>query len=790
MKVLRVILVLLCAYSALGQGYLPEKNNPKIKVKPVIDVQVYAFNLKDVRLLDGSPFKNAMDKDAAYLLTLEPDRLLHRFHANAGLPTKAEVYGGWESDGLSGHTLGHYLSACAMMYAATGNEEYKKKVDYVISELDRCQVARKTGYVGAIPKEDSIFWKVQHGIIKTAGFDLNGGWSPWYTVHKVMAGLADAYILCDNNQALKVLTGMADWTGWLLKDLNEDQLELMRKCEYGGMNDILVHTYELTGDKKYLDYSYMFHDKFVLGELEKGVDALQGKHSNTNVPKAIGTARRYELTGKESDKKISNFFWDTMVGHHTYVIGGNSNYEYLGEPDKLNDRLSDNTCETCNTYNMLKLTRYLYSWDPKAAYTDYYERALFNHILASQNPNDGMMCYFVPLRMGTKKRFSRPFNTFTCCVGSGIENHSKYTEGIYYEAKDGSLLVNLFVPSELSWKDKGVTIRQESKFPEDNRITFTVKAPKATRFTMKIRHPKWAASDLVINLNEKPSKAVRDGAYWTLARTWKEGDKVEVTAPMQLYSEAMPDNPNRIALLYGPIVLAGQLGTEMPDPIFGTTVLLTDKHNVNDWAKPGSTPLTFETSVSKPNPVTLIPFYKTVDQYYNVYWDYFTQEEWKKREADYLAERKYQANVEERTIDIMRLGEMQPERDHNLKTSERSYTSDALGRRGREARADRSGGSGGSDGFMAFDMTVLADTPSSLLCTYIGDDANRAFDLLIDGVKIGTQELKGGAAGKFFDVTYPIPNELLKGKSKVVVKIQGLSGKTAGRVFGCRIIRN
>lgn len=685
MKRFAVILVFIFTVgSVLGQAYLPEKNNTKMKVKPVVDVQAFAFPLSDVRLLDGSPFKNAMDKDAAYLLTLEPDRLLHRFHANAGLPTKAEVYGGWESDGLSGHTLGHYLSACAMMYASTGDVRFKEKVDYVITELDRCQVARKTGYVGAIPKEDSIFWKVQHGIIKTAGFDLNGGWSPWYTVHKVMAGLADAYVLCDNAQALKILTGMSDWTGWLLKDLNEDQLELMRKCEYGGMNDILVHTYELTGDKKYLDYSYKFHDKFVLGELEKGIDALQGKHSNTNVPKGIGCARRYSLAARDGDKKIASFFWDTMVGHHTYVIGGNSNYEYLGEPDKLNDRLSDNTCETCNTYNMLKLTRYLYSWEPKAAYADYYERALFNHILASQNPNDGMMCYFVPLRMGTKKHFSRPFNTFTCCVGSGIENHSKYTEGIYYEAKDGSLMVNLFIPSELNWKEKGLVIRQETKFPEDGRVTFSVKASKPAKAVVKIRHPKWSKGTMskeFLTLNGKPAKLQYNATgYWIISRTWKDGDKLEIVFPMQLYSEAMPDNPNRIALLYGPVVLAGQLGTEMPDPIFGTTVLLTDNHNVNEWAKPTGAPLTFTTEISKPSTVTLIPFYKTVDQYYNVYWDYFTQDEWKKREGDYQAQRKYEANIEERTIDIMRLGEMQPERDHNLKASEKSYSSDEIGR--------------------------------------------------------------------------------------------------------------
>lgn len=780
--ILLLFTLTLAAGSSAAQSYFPEKSNSKIKVKPSASIQAWGFNLHHVRLLDGSPFKNAMDKDAAYLLSVEPNRLLHRFYLNAGLPTKGDVYGGWESEGLSGHTLGHYLSACAMMYASTGEKEFKSRVDYIVGELGRCQDARKSGYVGAIPKEDSIFWKVQHGIIKTAGFDLNGGWSPWYTVHKVMAGLTDAYLFCDNAQALTIVTKMADWTGNILKDLNDDQLELMRKCEYGGMNDVLVHIYELTGTKKYLDLSYKFHDHFVLGQLEKKIDALQGKHSNTNVPKAIGCARRYDLTSAETDKTIASFFWDTMVHHHTYVIGGNSNYEYLGPPDQLNNRLSDNTCETCNTYNMLKLTRFLFSWQPAASTADYYERALYNHILASQNPETGMMCYFVPLRMGTQKQFSDAFNTFTCCVGSGMENHSKYTEGIYYEGKDGSLLVNLFIPSVLTWKEKSVTVKQESSFPESDKIRFSVEVKRPAHFVLKVRQPRWASGNLSLAINGKPFQAVKgsDG-YWAVDRTWTSTDVLEVTAPMQLYSESMPDNPNRVALLYGPVVMAGQLGSKMPDPIFGTTVLLTSNHNVSDWARPvDKEPLTFETTVSKPASVRLIPFYRTFSEYYNVYWDYFTPEDWARREQEYQAERKHQAEVEEKTIDIIRIGEMQPERDHNLVASEKSYVSDALGRMGREAR---------NGGFFSFTMTVLADTPSNLLCTYISDDANRGFDLLVDDVKVGTQELKGGTAGRFFDVLYPIPTELLKGKSRVTVKIQGHPGKTAGRVFGCRIIK-
>jgi DUF1680 family protein len=777
---LMLFLGVMLPYFSQSQSYTPELNNPLIKVKPAADIKAYSFSLADVKLLPGSPFYNAMEKDAAYLLKIDPARLLHRFYTNAGLEPRGEVYGGWESLGLSGHTLGHYLSACAMMYASTGNVEFRNKVDFTINELRKCQAARKTGYVGAIPNEDSIFWKLQHGIIKSSGFDLNGGWSPWYTVHKVMAGLADAYMYCENQTALDILVGMSDWTSDILRDLNDEQLESMRKCEYGGMNDILVHVYELTGNDKYLKLSYKFHDQFVMGQLAKRIDPLPGKHSNTNVPKAIGSARRYELTKADSDRTISSFFWETMVKNHTYVIGGNSNYEYCGEQGKLNDRLSDNTCETCNTYNMLKLTRHLFAVSPSAELGDYYEQALYNHILASQNPQSGMMCYFVPLRMGTKKTFSDEFDTFTCCVGSGIENHAKYTEGIYYRGEDGSVYVNLFIASRVAL-DHGLTLVQETSFPESNRVTFSVKGSSKSTLTLRIRNAQWAQNGIKLTINGKDIRDMKvENGFITVTRTWKEEDALVVTLPMTLRSESMPDNPNRIALLYGPIVLAGQLGTEMPDPVFGTTVLLTDDREVQSWAAPAASALEFTTTVTKPSPVTLIPFYKTYDQYYNVYWDYFTNDDWARRQKEYEAEKKRAYEIDQRTIDIMRIGEMQPERDHNLKASENSYASEALGRMGREAR---------SGGYFEFDMTVLGDTPASLLCTYIGDDRNRGFDLMVDGQVIATQELTGGTTGRFFDVEYKIPHELTKGKSKVVVRVQAHQNKTAGRVFGCRILK-
>jgi hypothetical protein len=747
-------------------------------VTPVIQT-LQPFSLSQVKLLPGSPFHNAMQRDAEYLLSIEPDRLLHRFYVNSRLEPKAPVYGGWESEGLSGHTLGHYLSACAMMYQSTGDVRFKERTDYAVRELKNCQDARGTGYVGAIPNEDSIFWKVSKGIIKSSGFDLNGGWSPWYTVHKVMAGLVDAHLLTGNAGALAIVEGMAVWAEGVLNDLTPSQLQLMLRCEYGGMNDVLAQLYEITGKDRYLALSRKFHDGFVMAQLAKRIDPMPGKHSNTNVPKAIGTARRYVLTSADSDRVISEFFWETMVKHHTYAIGGNSNYEYCGEPDKLNDRLSDNTCETCNTYNMLKLTRFIHSWNPQAAYFDYYERALYNHILASQNPETGMMCYFVPLRSGSKKEFSTPFETFTCCVGSGMENHSKYGEAIYVR-DNSSLYVNLFIASELNWEEKGLKVRQETAFPESDRVKLSFTASRPVKLTMMIRKPTWT-TEPQMRVNGKPARSsMTASGYFSLSRTWKNGDVIELSLPMHLYSESMPDNKNRIALLYGPLVLAGQLGDKMPDPVYGTPVLMTDNRNMSDWIDNGNGPNEFEIrDASRPAGIQLLPFYKTYRQYHNVYWDFFTKEQWSARQNEYEAELRRTADVESRTIDWCRIGEMQPERDHNLQASERSYVSDALGRMGREVRLG---------GYFAFEMAIDDTQPNTLLCSYLGDDRNRAFDFLIDGTLIATQELSGGTTGRFFDVEYPIPPELIKGKKRVTVRVQAHPGKTAGRVFGCRTL--
>lgn len=783
-KNLFTLLGFICLCTTVGsQSFLPQKANEKFKVKPAIALKAFGFNLNDIRLLNGSPFKHAMDIDASYILSLSPDKLLNRFYKNAGLPPKDSAYGGWESEGLSGHTLGHYLSAASMMYASTGDKRFKRNIDYIVAELVHCQAARKTGYVGAIPKEDSIFYKVQRGEIKSGGFDLNGGWSPWYTVHKVMAGLVDAYLYADNLQALFVVKKMADWTGTIVNLLTEEQRQKMLRCEYGGMNDVLANLYSITGEKKYLDLSYKFHDDFVMKPLSEGADPLAGKHSNTNIPKAIGSARQYELTASQRDKAVATNYWQFTTENYTYVNGGNGNYEYMGQPKKLSNELSDANTETCCAYNMLKLTGRLFCWEPTSKLADYFERTLYNDILASQHPKTAMMLYFEPLRMGGKKQYSDSFSTFTCCVGSGMENHSKYAEGIYFQGVDGSLYVNLFIPSRLNWKDKKILLTQTTAYPENNTTNFVIQTIRPAAFPLRIRQPWWAKQDGVIKLNGKKIDAEKDSnGYLVVKRTWRNGDKVEVSFPMALYSESMPDNPNRIAILYGPLVMAGNLGDTMPDPVYGTPVLLTDNRNVAQWvAADNQKPLVFHTkNVGKPFDVTLTPFYQNTDNHYSVYWDYFSNAEWSARQAEYESEKKRQKQIEEHTIDIMRIGEMQPERDHNLQASENSYVSDAFGRAGREAR---------KDGFFSFDIKVQPDVENTLLCTYIGDDKNRAFGILIDGVKIATQELKGGTPGKFFDVEYPIPAELTKDKTKVVVRIQSVNDKTAGRVFGCRTIR-
>ena len=753
----------------------------KKTVPNLVEIKANPFTLFDVRLLD-SPFKHAMEVEGAYLLSMEPDRLLHNFHKNAGLPTKGEIYGGWESMGVAGHSLGHYLSACSMMYASAGDERFKKRVEYIIDELKICQDTRKTGYIGGIPDEDKIFAEVSAGDIRSKGFDLNGGWVPWYTEHKIWAGLLDAYELCDNETAKEVVVKLSDWAYRNFANLTNEQFQKMLACEHGGMNESLAEVYAITGNQKYLDLSKRFHHKAILDPLAAQRDELAGKHANTQIPKIIGCSRRYELTGNKQDSTIASFFWETIVNHHSYVTGGNSEREHLGQPDQLAKKLSDQTTETCNTYNMLKLTKHLFSQDPKVKYADYYERALYNHILSSQNPDNGMVCYMVPLGSGGIKTYSTPFESFWCCTGTGMENHVKYGEAIYFKGNGESLIVNLYIPSVLTWKEKGLVIRQESKYPEEGRVNFTIDQTAGKKIRLEFRLPWWADHGMKIQVNGKKMTSVADAnRYVSLTGNWKKGDRITLDIPMHLYTESMPDDLNKAAVLYGPMVLAAKLGTKNLDPVFDIPVLITDNQPIDKWLKRSDNKqLSFITKkIGQPQDVELIPFYRMHHQKYMIYFDFFTTDKWAEKKAGYQAELKRMEVIAKRTIDQIAIGEMQPERDHNL-SGEMTSVGDANGRKWRDAS---------NGGWFSFEMNVSDKSPLELICTYWGsDDGNREFDLLIDGVKLATQELKRNQPDKFFDIAYPIPGELVKDKAKVTIKFQAHPGKFAGGLFGCRIL--
>lgn len=739
---------------------------------------VAPFSLSDVKIT-GGPFATAGKAAAEYLLKVDSDRLLHSFRIHSGLKAKGKIYGGWEDSGLAGHSLGHYLSACAQEYATSGDARFKQRVDYIVAELVACQRSRPDGYIAAMPDGDRMWAEVKKGEIRSRGFDLNGLWSPWYTHHKVFAGLIDAYLIAKNKDALGVAEKFGDWAIEETKALTPDQWQQMLGTEYGGMNDSLAELYALTGKEKFLDLARKFYDKRVLDPLAAGKDELAGKHSNTQIPKIIGLARLYELTGDEKDKKTSEYFWERVVNHHTYAIGGNSDHEYLGVPDKLSDRLSTNTCESCNTYNMLKLTRHLFEWAPNVAYSDYYERAHLNHMLASQNPKDGMMTYFMPLMSGGHRDYSDEYNNWTCCHGSGMETHTKHADSVYFHAGKEKLYVTQFIPTELNWKQAGVTLRQDTDFPNSGKVKLTL-GGKSAKFQLILRHPSWAGA-FDINVNGTKTVTSKEPGFVTLERTWKKGDTVEFELPMKLRTEAMPDNAKRVALLYGPVVLAADLGPakgEMPR----TPVLVTGDRPVSEWLEPvPGAPLQFRTKgTGRPTELTFKPFYSLHEGRYATYFDEFTDAEWKAEEAAYRAEEERLRDLDARTLDIMRIGEMQPERDHNLK-AEKTDVRDA---NGRGFRTPMTGG------WVEFDMKVDPEKATELVMTYWGNERlNPEFEILIDGQKLATETLSKHPINKFFDLTYAVPSEMTKGKSKVVVKVQAVGNKWAGSLAGARTVK-
>lgn len=780
---IRLIVLLLWPGWAIPARPAGEPPSVKTGGPECVAFRALPFPLNQVKLLEG-PFRHATELNQQTLLRYEPDRFLAKFRKEAGLSPKAEHYHGWEDDTIAGHSLGHYLSACAMMYQATGDVRFKQRVEYMVSELAACQEAAGSGYLGATPGGRRILEEeVAKGDIRSKGFDLNGLWVPFYTQHKILSGLQDARHLCGIPQALEIQIRFAGWLEKILNGLSADQIQTMLNCEHGGINEALANLYADTRDPRHLKLARIFHHRAILEPLSQGLDILPGKHGNTQIPKLTGLARLYELTGQEKDRQTAEFFWDRVVHHHSYVTGGHGDHEYFGEPDKLRNRLSEGTTETCNVYNMLKLSEHLFCWNGSAEVAGFAERALFNHILSSQHPEDGRVVYNLSLDMGGCKVYQDPL-WFTCCVGSGMENHAKYGGQIFYH-NDRELFLTQFIAAGLDWPEKGLRLRQQTRYPEEQGTRLEFTCAKPVRLTLQIRYPAWAERGITIAVNGKRMNlAGKPGQFIPLRRQWKTGDVVEVRFPFSLRLEAMPDDPGRVAFRYGPLVLAGDLGPEYDpqakDPDY-VPVFVTGEQNPELWTVPLAGRVnTFRTrNTGRPRDIELRPFYQVHQRRYSVYFDLFTEGGWKDRQEAYRAEAERRRRLEEMTVDFVQPGEMQPERDHNFQ-GERTEPGSLKGRASRESR----------QGWFSFDLTVLRGQPMALVVEYWGGfPGAKTFDILVDGQPVATENISNKQDGQFILVQYDIPDALTVSKQKVTVKFQARPGNMAGPVFGVRIIK-
>jgi DUF1680 family protein len=604
--------------STQRRGTLPEVppfEAPLSFTRQPVAPKVQPFPMTQVRL-GPSPFKEAAEANRAYMDRLPADRLVHNFRLNAGLPSSAEPLGGWEQytpgrEGeLRGHFTGHYLSACALAYASTSDVSIKSKGDTMVAELAKCQA--KTGYLSAFPTE----WFDRLDARKSV-------WAPFYTVHKIMAGMFDMYNLAGNKQALEVLQGMANWADDYTKSKPEAHMQDILNTEYGGMNDVLYNLAAATGDDRWATVGDRFTKKIFFNPLASRRDELRGLHVNTHIPQVIGAARRYELSGDMRFHDVADYFWYEVVSARTYVTGGTSNGEgWLAQPRQLASELkrSVSTAECCCAYNMMKLTRHLYSWTADPRYFDYYERALYNHRLGTIRPDSGATQYYLSLTPGAWKTFNFEDKSFWCCTGTGVEEYSKLNDSIYWK-DDRSVYVNLFIPSDLNWSEKGFRLRQETKFPDVQSTTLHITVDKPVQLAVNLRIPEWL-NNPSIKINGKPIDAsASPGSYLTLSRIWKTGDRVEMDLPMHLRFEAMPDDPKTQAVLYGPIVLAADLGAKglAKELIVGPSVPQIRKAGDIDIPRmssiePGDKPLTFDM-----NGTPLMPISRILDRRYTVY---------------------------------------------------------------------------------------------------------------------------------------------------------------------------
>lgn len=743
-------------------------------------------------------FKTSQDKGKEFLIDLDLDRLIAPCYEAANQKPKKPRYGGWEDTQIAGHSIGHWLSAAAEMYKVTKDETLKTKILYALDELEYVQSLDPDGYVSGFNRE--CFDQVFTGEFEVGRFNLAGYWVPWYSIHKIYAGLIDVYQRLGVQKALDIVIKLADWAVNGLQNLTDEQFERMLYCEYGGMNEVMADLYLITKNEEYLQLAKRFCHQEVLDPLAESVDELEGRHANTQIPKVIGAAKLYDITGEERYQKIARFFWDQVIQYRTYVLGGNSNREHFGP---LNDEtLGIQTMETCNTYNMMKLTEFLFKWSPEAKYMDYYERALYNHILASQDPESGMKSYFIPTEPGHFKIYCTPDESFWCCTGTGMENPARYPRKIY-SMKDEELYVHLFIASNM--KHPKISLTQSTDFPTSERSTITIHQVVESPFTIKVRKPAWLRQEMKISVNGETVPGKLENGYISITRQWSKGDQIELELPMDLYTYVAKDDPKKKVIMYGPLALAGKLGREnYPEtdiiadhmsldnhPLINVPVLVPKVEDPEKWVrKVQSSPLVFETdAIAQPGnqKITLVPFYDLHHERYTLYWDVMTEEEY------HLYEDKHQQELQHRreiTVDEVFPNEQQPEVEHQMKM-ENSF-SDYLNIVQKGWRESR------DEGYFSYKMKILPDHPMYLLVTYFGEDGpihiegtsyERTFEILINETLIAKETLTNQGEQKLYEVCYEIPESLTKDKETIEVKFVSERGKIAGRVFGVRITK-
>ncbi|MEH6658194.1 glycoside hydrolase family 127 protein [Leeuwenhoekiella marinoflava] len=766
----------------------------------VAQEQVNLFPLNEVSVNSGV-FKEAALTDFKYISQLEPDRLLSPFLREAGLEPKAESYTNWENTGLDGHTAGHYLSALSMYYASTGDLKAKELLDYTLSELDKVQKANGNGYIGGVPGSDALWAEIKAGTIHAGSFSLNDKWVPLYNIHKTFAGLKDAWVHAEIPLAKEMLIELTDWFLDVTSGLSQEQIQDMLRSEHGGLNETFADVYAITGDKKYLKLAEDFSQLSVLEPLAANQDILTGMHANTQIPKFIGFERISQLEEAKDYKKAAVNFFENVTTKRSISIGGNSVREHFNPIADFSAVLnSEQGPESCNTYNMLKLSKMLFEDSANEAYIDFYERGLFNHILSSQNP-DGGFVYFTPIRPGHYRVYSQPETSFWCCVGSGMENHTKYNELIYAK-KDDKLYVNLFIPSEVNWETQNATLTQDTNFPEEAATELIWNSKKKTKATLMLRYPQWVkAGTLKLYVNGKLQQiAATPGSYIPLSRKWKNGDRVKLEVPMHLSLEEIPDESGYISIKYGPIVLAAVTGDEDQDGLFaddsrgghiadGPFLPLNEApmfvseegESVLDKIKsvPGKA-LEFTASElfypSEYKDLVLQPFYKIHEKRYSIYFEKETPEGLAEMQRELKEKQEAEAYLRSITLDFVAPGEQQPESDHGIQ-SEKSNSGLNQNRHWRDAT-----------GWFSYDLKNKEAKAQALRVTYFGKDANRNFKILVNGEVIANPKLMGAEGANFFEVDYQLPKKLVVDNEILTVRFEAEEGSSTAGVYGVRLI--